>query len=46
MRTVRDVHARTVAAPADAVGALLDRLGGDRDPLFPTYATSTPSWPG
>ncbi|MFF7408472.1 DUF2867 domain-containing protein [Streptomyces lydicus] len=40
MRTVRDVHARTVAAPAEAVGALLDRLGGDRDPLFPT-----PVWP-
>ncbi|MFH8681983.1 DUF2867 domain-containing protein [Streptomyces lydicus] len=40
MRTVRDVHARIVAAPAEAVGALLDRLGGDRDPLFPT-----PVWP-
>ncbi|WP_148588287.1 DUF2867 domain-containing protein [Streptomyces sp. WAC01526] len=40
MRTVRDVHARTVQAPADTVGALLDRLGGADDPLFPT-----PVWP-
>ncbi|GFE13109.1 hypothetical protein Sgleb_11560 [Streptomyces glebosus] len=40
MRTVRDVHARTVHAPAAAVGALLDRLGGADDPLFPT-----PVWP-
>ncbi|MFI9050759.1 DUF2867 domain-containing protein [Streptomyces sp. NPDC053427] len=40
MRTVRDVHARTVAAPADVVGALIDRVGGDRDPLFPV-----PAWP-
>ncbi|MFI6769029.1 DUF2867 domain-containing protein [Streptomyces sp. NPDC050355] len=40
MRTVRDVHVRTVAAPAEVVGALLDRIGSDRDPLFPT-----PVWP-
>ncbi|MGP8297740.1 DUF2867 domain-containing protein [Streptomyces inhibens] len=40
MRTVRDVHARTVAAPAETVGALLDRLGSASDPLFPA-----PAWP-
>ncbi|MFD7664038.1 DUF2867 domain-containing protein [Streptomyces sp. NPDC059788] len=40
MRTVRDVHARTVQAPAEKVGALLDRLAGDDDPLFPV-----PAWP-
>ncbi|MFE1171141.1 DUF2867 domain-containing protein [Streptomyces sp. NPDC058773] len=40
MRTVRDVHARTVHAPAEMAGALLDRLGGADDPLFPT-----PVWP-
>ena len=40
MRTVCDVHARTVHAPAADVGALLDRLGGADDPLFPT-----PVWP-
>ncbi|KAA6213060.1 DUF2867 domain-containing protein [Streptomyces albofaciens JCM 4342] len=40
MRTVRDVHARTVHAPAGTVGALLDRLAGDDDPLFPV-----PVWP-
>ncbi|MEV5594577.1 DUF2867 domain-containing protein [Streptomyces sp. NPDC052496] len=40
MRTVRDVHARTVQAPAATVGALLDRLAGDDDPLFPV-----PVWP-
>ncbi|WP_405407956.1 DUF2867 domain-containing protein [Streptomyces decoyicus] len=39
-RAVRDVHARTVAAPAAVVGALLDRLGGESDPLFPA-----PVWP-
>ncbi|GGU74086.1 hypothetical protein GCM10010211_44920 [Streptomyces albospinus] len=38
MRTVRNVHTRTVQAPASVVGALLDRLGGDPDPLFPTPA--------
>lgn len=40
MRTVRDVHARTIEAPAEVVGALLDRIGSDRDPLFPV-----PVWP-
>ncbi|MYT30307.1 DUF2867 domain-containing protein [Streptomyces sp. MspMP-M5] len=40
MYTVRDVHTRTVQAPAEAVGALIDRLGGEPDPLFPT-----PVWP-
>lgn len=40
MRTVSDVHSRTVPASAEVVGALLDRLGSDRDPLFPT-----PVWP-
>ncbi|MEU5211548.1 DUF2867 domain-containing protein [Streptomyces sp. NPDC020742] len=40
MRTVREVHTRTVPAPAETVGALLDRLGADDDPLFPT-----PAWP-
>ncbi|MFH9419734.1 DUF2867 domain-containing protein [Streptomyces sp. NPDC017529] len=40
MRTVHDVHARTVRASAAAVGALLDRLAGDDDPLFPV-----PGWP-
>ncbi|MFJ9848006.1 DUF2867 domain-containing protein [Streptomyces sp. NPDC101150] len=40
MRTVRDVHARTIAAPAETVGALMDRLGGDPDPVFPVPAWS------
>ncbi|MGW7487802.1 DUF2867 domain-containing protein [Streptomyces sp. NPDC054786] len=40
VRAVREVHARTVPAPAATVGALLDRLGGEDDPLFPT-----PAWP-
>ncbi|TXC94154.1 DUF2867 domain-containing protein [Streptomyces sp. ISID311] len=40
MRPVRDTAARTIAAPARTVGALLDRLGGDHDPLFPA-----PVWP-
>ncbi|OKI00844.1 hypothetical protein A6A06_18210 [Streptomyces sp. CB02923] len=40
MRTVRDVHARTVQASAETVGALLDRLSGDDDPFFPV-----PVWP-
>ncbi|MDG4860575.1 DUF2867 domain-containing protein [Streptomyces sp. T-3] len=35
---VRDVHERIIEASADAVGALLDRLGGDDDPLFPVPA--------
>ncbi|RST10273.1 DUF2867 domain-containing protein [Streptomyces sp. WAC05374] len=38
MRTVRNVHARVIEAPAEQVGALLDRIAGDDDPLFPTPA--------
>ncbi|MFV0136490.1 DUF2867 domain-containing protein [Streptomyces sp. HMX87] len=38
MSTVRKVHARTIAAPARRVGALLDRLAADDDPLFPSPA--------
>ncbi|MEU7279576.1 DUF2867 domain-containing protein [Streptomyces sp. NPDC045431] len=41
MRTVRNVHQRIIDAPADTVGALLDRLAGEDDPLFPT-----PAWTG
>ncbi|MEW2439951.1 DUF2867 domain-containing protein [Streptomyces caniferus] len=41
MRAIREVHSRAVRAPAETVGALLDRLGrGEDDPLFPT-----PAWP-
>ncbi|MGW2557959.1 DUF2867 domain-containing protein [Streptomyces sp. NPDC001514] len=40
MRTVRNVHERIVEAPADMVGALMDRLSADDDPLWPT-----PAWP-
>ncbi|SHL79836.1 DUF2867 domain-containing protein [Streptomyces yunnanensis] len=40
MHTVRDAHTRIVQAPAEVVGALIDRLGGQPDPLFPT-----PVWP-
>lgn len=40
MRTVRNVHERVVEAPADVVGALIDRLSADDDPVFPT-----PAWP-
>ncbi|MET9950794.1 DUF2867 domain-containing protein [Streptomyces sp. NPDC006339] len=39
-RTVRNVHQRIVEAPAETVGALLDRLSAPDDPLFPT-----PVWP-
>ncbi|MFF6775148.1 DUF2867 domain-containing protein [Streptomyces sp. NPDC012637] len=39
-RTVRNVHQRVVEAPAERVGALLDRLSAPDDPLFPT-----PVWP-
>ncbi|MCX2182999.1 DUF2867 domain-containing protein [Streptomyces sp. SKN60] len=39
-RTVRNVHQRVVEAPAETVGALLDRLSAPDDPLFPT-----PVWP-
>jgi len=37
---VRNVHERVLAAPADRVGALLDRLAGPDDPLWPA-----PAWP-
>ncbi|MER7518822.1 DUF2867 domain-containing protein [Streptomyces sp. NPDC126499] len=40
MRTVRNVHQRIVEAPAETVGALVDRLSAPDDPLFPT-----PVWP-
>ncbi|MEU8431977.1 DUF2867 domain-containing protein [Streptomyces sp. NPDC029216] len=40
MRTVRNAHHRIVQAPAETVGALLDRLSSPDDPLFPT-----PVWP-
>ncbi|MFI8964773.1 DUF2867 domain-containing protein [Streptomyces sp. NPDC053493] len=39
-RTVRNVHQRIVQAPAETVGALVDRLAAPDDPLFPT-----PVWP-
>ncbi|MEV5970657.1 DUF2867 domain-containing protein [Streptomyces sp. NPDC051921] len=39
-RKVRNVHQRIVRAPAEAVGALVDRLATPEDPLFPT-----PVWP-
>ncbi|MFF3347757.1 DUF2867 domain-containing protein [Streptomyces sp. NPDC002779] len=38
MGTVRNVHDRILAAPAERVGPLLDRLSGPDDPLFPTPA--------
>ncbi|WP_328668277.1 DUF2867 domain-containing protein [Streptomyces sp. NBC_00322] len=40
MRTVRNVHERQVAAPAEVVGALLDRISSADDPLSPS-----PVWP-
>ncbi|MCT7354426.1 DUF2867 domain-containing protein [Streptomyces sp. 15-116A] len=40
MGTVRNVHDRILAAPAERVGALLDRLAGADDPLFPSPAWS------
>lgn len=39
-RTVRNIHQRIVQAPAETVGALVDRLATPDDPLFPT-----PVWP-
>ncbi|MEU8542687.1 DUF2867 domain-containing protein [Streptomyces sp. NPDC048717] len=39
-RTVRNAHHRIVEAPAETVGALVDRLSAPDDPLFPT-----PVWP-
>ncbi|MBT2399958.1 DUF2867 domain-containing protein [Streptomyces sp. ISL-100] len=38
MSAIRDVHERTVQAPAEVVGALLDRLSAEDDPIFPTPA--------
>ncbi len=38
MTRIRNVHERVVEAPAQAVGALLDRLSADDDPIFPTPA--------
>lgn len=40
MGTVRNVHDRVLAAPAEQVGALIDRLAGADDPLWPS-----PAWP-
>ncbi|MGW0532597.1 SRPBCC family protein [Streptomyces sp. NPDC003032] len=40
MSTVRNEHERVIAAPAATVGALLDRLSAEDDPVFPT-----PAWP-
>ncbi|WP_194432235.1 DUF2867 domain-containing protein [Streptomyces alkaliphilus] len=40
IRTVRNVHERSIAAPAATVGALLDRLAAEDDPLWPA-----PAWP-
>ncbi|MFE0103793.1 SRPBCC family protein [Streptomyces sp. NPDC059009] len=39
MGTVRNIHEREIAAPAAEVGALLDRLSGPDDPLWPS-----PGW--
>ncbi|WP_433448359.1 DUF2867 domain-containing protein [Streptomyces sp. CA-142005] len=39
-RTIRNVHERTIEAPAQSVGALLDRLSSPSDPIWPT-----PAWP-
>jgi len=38
-RTVTNVHAREIAAPAEVVGRLLDRLGSAQDALWPS-----PQW--
>ncbi|WP_165984497.1 DUF2867 domain-containing protein [Streptomyces sp. YIM 98790] len=40
MREVRNVHERLVNAPAGRVGALLDRLASEDDPVWPA-----PAWP-
>ncbi|MFP3990785.1 DUF2867 domain-containing protein [Streptomyces sp. E11-3] len=37
---MRNIHERTVEAPATAVGALFDRLAADDDPIFPAPAWS------
>ncbi|MGW6020814.1 DUF2867 domain-containing protein [Streptomyces sp. NPDC055099] len=38
MGTVRNEHERVIEAPAGEVGALLDRLSAEDDPVFPTPA--------
>ncbi|GAA3096027.1 DUF2867 domain-containing protein [Streptomyces rectiviolaceus] len=38
MSTVLNEHERVIKAPAEVVGALLDRLSAEDDPLFPTPA--------
>ncbi|MGW0901965.1 SRPBCC family protein [Streptomyces sp. NPDC002853] len=38
MGTVRNEHERVIKAPAEEVGALLDRLSAEDDPVFPTPA--------
>ncbi|MFI6937705.1 SRPBCC family protein [Streptomyces sp. NPDC050418] len=38
MTRIRSVHERVIEAPAEAVGALLDRLSAEDDPIFPTPA--------
>lgn len=38
MGTVLNEHERVIEAPAEVVGALLDRLSAEDDPLFPTPA--------
>lgn len=35
---MHNVHERTIAAPAAELGAMLDRLGGPEDPLWPSPA--------
>ncbi|MEV0114783.1 DUF2867 domain-containing protein [Streptomyces sp. NPDC050844] len=41
MSAVLNEHERVIKAPAEVVGALLDRLSADDDPIFPT-----PAWEG
>ncbi|HUG86322.1 MAG TPA: hypothetical protein VMM13_17280, partial [Euzebya sp.] len=38
MATVRNIHERVIEAPAEVVGPLLDRLGGEDDVLWPAPA--------
>ncbi|GAA1919878.1 hypothetical protein GCM10009837_51420 [Streptomyces durmitorensis] len=38
MSTVLNEHERVIEAPAGVVGALLDRLSAEEDPIFPTPA--------
>ncbi|MGQ4384161.1 SRPBCC family protein [Streptomyces sp. SAS_270] len=40
MSAIRNVHERVVEAPAETVGALLDRVSAEDDPVFPV-----PAWP-